>query len=180
MTTALSIARMASPLGSLTLWASERGLAGVDFEEAAGDRPQAPEALATRLARQYPGASVSDTTTPVLAQALDWLSRYFEGDAPEAKELPLDLAGTDFEREVWSALLDVPYGQTETYGSLARRLGRPTGAARAIGGAVGRNPVGIVVPCHRILGTNGSLTGYAGGLERKRWLLHHEGALLLP
>jgi O-6-methylguanine DNA methyltransferase len=121
----------------------------------------------------------------VLAPVRGWLRRYFAvprdrqpgAGFPDAKALRLDLEGTEFEVAVWRALLDIPAGETWSYRDLAARLGRPQGA-RAIGGAVGRNPVAIVVPCHRIVGADGSLTGFGGGVERKRWLLAHEHARL--
>jgi methylated-DNA-[protein]-cysteine S-methyltransferase len=102
------------------------------------------------------------------------LDAYFAGDR-HTFDLPLAAAGTPWQRDVWTALAGVPYGQTLSYGELARRLGRPT-AARAVGAANGRNPLSIVVPCHRLIGAGGALTGYAGGLPRKEWLLRHEAA----
>ena len=92
-------------------------------------------------------------------------------------DIPLSLAGTPFQRQVWSILLTIPYGQTRTYGEIAGLLGRETMSAQAIGGAVGKNPVSILVPCHRVVGAGGKLTGYAWGLDRKAWLLQHEGWL---
>jgi methylated-DNA-[protein]-cysteine S-methyltransferase len=100
------------------------------------------------------------------------LDEYF-ADGAIAFDLPLDLRGSDFQRAVWAMLRVIPPGETVTYAELARRIGRP-GAARAVGSAVARNPVSIVVPCHRVVGSDGSLTGYAGGIDRKRWLLAHE------
>jgi methylated-DNA-[protein]-cysteine S-methyltransferase len=97
---------------------------------------------------------------------------YFAGDLT-AFDVPLQMAGTPWQREVWQALQTVPYGQTMSYGELAARLGRPS-AARAVGAANGRNPVSVIVPCHRLIGASGALTGYLGGLERKRWLIDHE------
>ncbi len=105
------------------------------------------------------------------------LGAYFAGELKEF-DLPLLLEGTEFQRKVWEALCGIPYGVTTSYGELARRLGEPQ-ASRAVGLANGSNPISIVVPCHRVIGANGSLTGYGGGLERKEWLLKHEGALLL-
>ena len=102
---------------------------------------------------------------------------YFAGE-PVEFDLPLDLRGTDLQRQVWEALLDCPYGRTTTYGEIAQQVGRPT-AVRAVGGAIGRNPVAIIVPCHRVISTNGNLTGYAGGVERKRHLLALEGVLAI-
>lgn len=112
----------------------------------------------------------------VLAQTRVWLREYFSGRRPASRP-PLQAQGTPFRRLVWQLLLEVPYGQTVSYGELAtrlsRRLGRPV-AARAIGGAVGHNPIALIMPCHRVIGSDGSLTGYAGGLWRKRWLLDLE------
>jgi methylated-DNA-[protein]-cysteine S-methyltransferase len=103
------------------------------------------------------------------------LRAYFEGDVHAIDELPVALHGTSFQGEVWSALREIPCGETWSYARLARHIGRPS-AVRAVGLANGKNPVGIVVPCHRVIGADGSLTGYGGGLERKRWLLEHERA----
>jgi methylated-DNA-[protein]-cysteine S-methyltransferase len=104
------------------------------------------------------------------------LQRYFAGDLTAIDTLPVETAGTPFQREVWHALREIPCGTTVSYAALARRIGRPN-AVRAVGLANGSNPVGIVVPCHRVIGSDGSLTGYGGGIERKRWLLRHEKAL---
>jgi methylated-DNA-[protein]-cysteine S-methyltransferase len=104
----------------------------------------------------------------------DTIRRYFEGEVNAIDRLPVATGGTPFQREVWRALRDIPAGTTLSYAQLAERIGRPT-AVRAVGLANGSNPVGIVVPCHRVIGANGSLTGYGGGIERKRWLLEHEG-----
>jgi methylated-DNA-[protein]-cysteine S-methyltransferase len=105
----------------------------------------------------------------------DTLRRYFAGDVTAIDAIPVATAGTAFQREVWKALRGIPAGTTWSYGKLAERLGRPK-AVRAVGLANGSNPIGIVVPCHRVIGANGSLTGYGGGMERKRWLLEHESA----
>ena len=110
---------------------------------------------------------------PAFADARAQLDAYFAGELQEF-DLPLAPKGTAFQHEVWSALRDIPYGMTTTYGALARELGRPVGAARAVGACNGRNPIGIVVPCHRVIGAGGNIVGYAGGLDRKRWLLTHE------
>lgn len=110
-----------------------------------------------------------------LRPVTDQLVAYFAGELQEF-DVPLAAAGTPFQQEVWAALREVPYGTTTTYGALARRLGKPVGAARAIGACNGRNPISIVVPCHRVIGADGNVVGYAGGLHRKRWLLAHEKA----
>ncbi len=115
---------------------------------------------------------------PLLVQARDWFDRYFAGDAPDPRELPLGARATPFQALVREAMLDIPYGQTGTYGSIAKRLEKETGrrqSARAVGGAVGHNPLCVIVPCHRVVGTSGSLTGFGGGIDMKVKLLEHEG-----
>lgn len=153
----------ASPLGEILLVSDGEALCGLYFE---GQKyiPALPEAE-------------KDPSLPVFKSARAWLERYFAGEAPEEK-VPLRAAGTAFQRAVWDLLKEIPYGATVTYGELAERLaarrGRPC-SARAVGAAVGRNPISLIVPCHRVLGADGSLTGYAGGLARKRALLQLEG-----
>jgi methylated-DNA-[protein]-cysteine S-methyltransferase len=112
-----------------------------------------------------------------LGGAVEALRRYFEGDIRALDRLEVDVAGTPFQRKVWTALRGIPVGSTTGYGMLARKIGAP-GAARAVGLANGRNPVAIVIPCHRVVAHDGTLGGYGGGLRRKEWLLQHEGALL--
>ena len=154
--------RHPSPLGSILLAATDRGLAGLWFE---GQRYH-PPADAWPLVADH----------PVLTLACRQLDEYFSGDRTTF-ELPLDLqGGTPFQRSVWQALLGIPAGARTSYAALSQRIGRPA-AVRAVGAAVGRNPLSIVVPCHRVVGTDGSLTGYAGGLDRKTALLRLEGAL---
>ncbi len=151
-----------SPLGRLRLAASPDGLAGVWFTEGQRDTPSALR-------------WVAEPDHPLLARAAEQLQRYFAGEG-QAFRLPLDLsAGTVFQQAVWRELLTIPHGNNTTYGELARRIGRPQ-AVRAVGAAVGANPLSIIVPCHRVLGANGLLTGYAGGLARKAALLSLEGA----
>lgn len=149
---------IASPIGPLTMIAQEGRLAGVLMEAARYD----PGAHAR-------GEAVGPGDEPILDAAAAQLDAYFAGELTEF-ELPLTLDGTGFQRTVWSALRDIPYGKTISYGELARRIGQPS-ASRAVGLANGRNPVSIVVPCHRVIGADGSLTGYGGGMERKRFLL---------
>ncbi len=150
-----------SPLGQITLAATEDGLCGLYFE---GQRHWPADS----------GAWIRDDGPRFDAARLA-LGRYFSRVETE-DGLGIAIAGgTEFQRRVWSALRGIPRGQTWTYGQLAESLGEAK-AVRAVGAAVGRNPVSIFIPCHRVIGSSGSLTGYAGGLERKRWLLRHEGA----
>ena len=114
---------------------------------------------------------------PVLVQTVSWLDAYFAGSQPEV-QVPVSLPGTAFQRQVWEILMRIPYGEVRTYGDIARELERINGkrmSAQAVGGAVGKNPVSILVPCHRVVGSGGKLTGYAWGIEKKAWLLRHEG-----
>lgn len=147
-----------SPIGPLTLIAQDGRLAGV-FMEVARHEPS----------EHVRGEAVAPGDEPVLEAAASQLDAYFAGELTTF-DLPLTLEGTGFQRTVWSALRDIPYGKTISYGELARRIGQPS-AFRAVGLANGRNPVSIVVPCHRVIGADGSLTGYGGGMERKRFLL---------
>lgn len=148
---------MASPIGRLLLTATDKGLSGVFMEDHKGGPKPGPD-------------WVHDPA--LLVAATDQLRRYFEGNLREF-DLPLDLHGTPFQVEVWNALRRIPYGETASYRDLAADIGRPN-AVRAVGAANGRNPVSIIVPCHRVIGADGSLTGYGGGLDRKRFLLELE------
>jgi methylated-DNA-[protein]-cysteine S-methyltransferase len=151
--------RIETPLGPLTAARSAAGLSGLWFD----GQKHHPGAL---------GVPEDDGSDPVLSATAAALTAYFSG---RPFTLPrLDPAGTAFQRAVWQALLDIPAGTPATYGRLAARLGRAQ-AARALGAAVGRNPISILIPCHRVVGSSGALTGYAGGLERKRALLSLEG-----
>ncbi|WCM91174.1 methylated-DNA--[protein]-cysteine S-methyltransferase [Acidovorax sp. NCPPB 2350] len=159
--------RTATRLGDVRLAASPTGLAGLWFD---GQRHQPAEGL------DGPHAWPRDADHPVLRAAARQLAEYLDG-ARDRFDLPLDLAGgTPFQQAVWQALATIPHGATTSYSALARGLGRPL-AVRAVGAAVGRNPVSVIVPCHRVLGAGGALTGYAGGLPRKAALLRLEGAL---
>lgn len=146
-----------SPVGRLTLLATDEALIGVHFP---GD-----ESAVGADARDGAGH-------PVIERAKQQLDEYFAGTRTRF-ELPLAPRGTAMQRTVWDALLAIPYGETRSYGALAAAIGRPT-AARAVGMANGRNPIAIVIPCHRVIGKDGTLTGYGGGLPRKEWLLRHE------
>jgi len=153
-----------SPLGQLTLVATDQGeLAGLYLEE---HRHRPP--LETFGARD----------DSVLPDVVRQLKEYFAGERTTF-DVPLRLTGTPFQQRVWTALQDIPYGETTTYGDLAASLGLVPGASRAVGLANGKNPVSIIVPCHRVVGSTGSLTGYGGGLDRKRRLLDHERADVL-
>ncbi|WP_237482075.1 methylated-DNA--[protein]-cysteine S-methyltransferase [Lichenibacterium dinghuense] len=157
---AVSTLAMASPVGRLTLAATDRGLAAVLWET---DGP----------GRVPLGPAVAAPGHPVLREAARQLGEYF-GRARRSFDLPLDFHGTAFQRRVWAALLAIPYGETRSYGDIARALGDPN-LMRAVGAANGRNPVSIVAPCHRVVGATGQLTGFAGGLAAKRFLLELEG-----
>jgi methylated-DNA-[protein]-cysteine S-methyltransferase len=148
-----------SPIGELTLTSDGGSLTGIQMHE-------------QRHLKTIPSTYRRDDRG--LADAVEQLNAYFAGDL-RAFDLPLTMHGTEFQRRVWAALCEIPYGETISYGELARWVGNPK-ASRAVGLANGRNPVAIVVPCHRVIGADGSLTGYGGGLERKVWLLEHEVA----
>jgi methylated-DNA-[protein]-cysteine S-methyltransferase len=162
--------RFASPVGELLLTASDAALTGVYFSTSRRGPPPAHHADWIEADGQGPASAL-------LARARQQLTEYFDGTRTSF-DLPLEALGSAFEHRVWNALRTIPYGTTTSYGDLARRLGDPKGS-RAIGAANGKNPIPIIVPCHRVVGANGDLTGFGGGLERKRWLLEHEGALLI-
>jgi methylated-DNA-[protein]-cysteine S-methyltransferase len=129
-----------------------------------------------RLIERYYGPGVVALKQSVEPNRVrDKLEAYVEGDIAAIDDIATETTGTGFQRRVWAALREIPAGQTWSYGQLAKHVGEP-GAARAVGLANGSNPIGVVVPCHRVIGANGTLTGYGGGIERKRWLLRHEGA----
>lgn len=148
-----------SPIGELTLTSEAGALAGIQMHE-------------QKHRREVPATFRHDDRG--LAYAIEQLNAYFAGELSEF-DLPMTMHGTEFQRRVWAALCEIPYGETISYGELARWVGNPK-ASRAVGLANGRNPIAIVVPCHRVIGADGSLTGYGGGLERKVWLLEHEAA----
>jgi methylated-DNA-[protein]-cysteine S-methyltransferase len=158
-----------TPVGELLLTTDGAALTAVFFERHRDGHDERPDAL------RRPGDR--DDEHPVLAAARTQLEEYF-GRARRVFDLPLAPAGTAFQQRVWQALLDIPYGTTSTYGEIARRLGQPPGASRAVGLANGSNPISIILPCHRVIGADGSLTGYGGGLDRKRYLLDLERDLL--
>ena len=139
-----------------------------------------PDGALTRLylPNRPPDTSGWERDDALLEPARRQLAEYFAGERTEF-DVPLRPTGAPFQLQVWAALLKIPYGETASYGEIAREIGHPT-AFRAVGAANGQNPIAIIVPCHRVIGSNGSLTGYGGGLERKRWLLEHEGAMPRP
>jgi len=155
----LVFASMPSPVGHLKLVAGEAGLVAILWQE---DDPK----------RVRLGTMIEQPDYAVLAEAQRQLADYFAGRRRNFT-VKLDFRGSDFQKQVWAALLAIPFGETRTYGQIARQLGRPS-ASRAVGAANGRNPISIIAPCHRVLGANGTLTGFAGGLAAKRFLLDHE------
>ncbi|MDR2943876.1 MAG: methylated-DNA--[protein]-cysteine S-methyltransferase [Methanosarcinales archaeon] len=156
----------ASPFGRLLLASDGENIIGLWIE-----------------GQKYHGSALFDmkenNDLPVFADAKNWLDRYFAGEKPAASELPLAPIGGEFRQTVWKILCSVPYGKCVTYGGIAKktaaRMNKPNMSCRAVGGAVGHNPISIIIPCHRVVGSNGSLTGYAGGIDKKIKLLEHEG-----
>lgn len=154
-----------SPLGALTLVSDGQNLVELLFEE-----------------EHYPSTIKDEAEKagdlPIFAAVKSWLNRYFAGERPEISELALAPCGSAFRQAVWKILCGIPYGQVTTYGEIAERIaamqGRKTMSAQAVGGAVGHNPISIIIPCHRVVGANGSLTGFGGGIDRKVKLLAHE------
>ncbi len=163
--------RLNSAVGEVLIVTDEAGcLRALDF----GDHEERMHRLWRRYYKGGPPA-FSSAAAPTAAHRA--MQAYFAGELDAIENLPVETGGTAFQRQVWAALRQIPRGQTESYGELAARIGRPR-AVRAVGLANGANPVGIVVPCHRVIGANGTMTGYGGGVDRKRWLLEHEGARL--
>lgn len=154
--------RYDSPVGVMILTAEGESLTALVLE-------------GQKYAERHLAGDGQEQETPVLHRARVWLDDYFAGGRPEISELPLAPKGTAFQKQVWQELLKIPYGETDNYGAIALRLGS---SARAVGAAIGRNPLLIFVPCHRVLGADRSLTGYAGGIEKKRKLLSLEGIVL--
>ncbi|WP_372917570.1 methylated-DNA--[protein]-cysteine S-methyltransferase [Sandarakinorhabdus sp.] len=163
-----TLSRLPSPLGDLlAITAADGTLHALDFADFT-DR------LHRLFARHHPGAALAEGPAPAALTAA--VTAYFAGDLAALDALPLAGIGSEFQRRVWAALRRIPAGETRSYGQLAASIGQPA-ASRAVGLANGANPIGIAVPCHRVIGSGGALTGYAGGVERKAWLLRHEGAL---
>ena len=152
-----------SPLGNIFLISKNKKLIGAFLE---GNKPF------------FDNNEITDNEDEILFKSRNWLDRYFKGENPQINELDLAPSGTKFRKEVWKVLCDIPYGKTITYGEIARKIAAERGiekmSAQAIGGALKNNPIPIIIPCHRVIGSDGSLTGYAGGLDRKIFLLRHE------
>ena len=157
-----------SPIGNITLLSTQSHIIGLWME-----------------GQKYYGANMPESAKKkddldVLVKGKDWLDDYFAGNKPEIANLPLAPIGSLFRQEVWKILMEIPYGEVTTYGEIAKemakRMGKLKMSSQAIGGAVGHNPISIIIPCHRVVGTNGSLTGYAGGIDKKIRLLEHERA----
>lgn len=162
--------KIATPIGELMVVADENHhLRALEWSEFEGK-------LHRTLERRYRDSPVRLASSANPGGLSDTLQRYFAGELTAIDSLPVATAGTDFQQQVWKALRDIPCGSVMSYGQLAARLGCPT-ASRAVGMANGANPICIVVPCHRVIGAGGALTGYAGGIQRKQWLLIHEGYL---
>ena len=181
----IETATMSTPVGRIAVAWSDRTVLAVHMD-VARDRttwetayePGGPAThLRAALARRFPGVKPGRGTAD--AGPMTALARYFEGETTAVDTLAVDPGGTPFQAAVWRELRAIPAGETRTYGDLARAAGHP-GSARAAGGAVGSNPIPIIIPCHRIVGSDGRLTGFGGGLKRKRWLLEHEGVPLAP
>jgi methylated-DNA-[protein]-cysteine S-methyltransferase len=166
----LIYAEIPSPIGTLVPVFAPTGLCTLVFAEQW-------KAAQARLRKRFGDASFVAGEGPVAI--VRRLRAYLDGKLDAIDDIAADPGGTPFQRAVWSALREIPCGRTTSYGELARRIGQPS-ASRAVGMTNGRNPIAIVIPCHRVIGTSGQLTGYAGGLERKRWLLEHEGAFTAP
>jgi methylated-DNA-[protein]-cysteine S-methyltransferase len=165
----LTFVRLPTPIGELLVTASDTALTGVYFPTSRRGPPPTHRA-------DWVEDSGQGRAGELLARARQQLTEYFAGTRT-AFDLPLEALGSAFEHRVWNALRTIPYGTTLSYSELARRLG-DVNVTRAVGAANGKNPIPIIVPCHRVVGANGELTGFGGGLDRKRWLLEHEGALM--
>jgi methylated-DNA-[protein]-cysteine S-methyltransferase len=168
---------ISTPIGDMLALAGDEGLCALEFIEVKKRQTAASKErlsrLQARLRRWFPPHDIVDEDSPVFARTRTWLSKYFAGEAAAIGDLPIDMHGAPFEKRVWQALLEIRAGETMSYGGIAKKLGS-AGASRAVGAANGANPIAIIVPCHRVIGSSGSLTGYGGGLDRKTWLLNHE------
>jgi O-6-methylguanine DNA methyltransferase len=180
----LSRALIDTPLGEMIAISSDEGLCALEFITVRTDLQtgtyknkhtgqERQKRLNARLARWFPPHEIVDRESATLRRTRAWLEAYFAGATADVGDLPLDMRGAPFEKRVWRALTEIPPGETTSYGAIAAALRSP-GASRAVGAANGANPVSIIVPCHRVIGASGSLTGYGGGLDRKTWLIDHE------
>jgi methylated-DNA-[protein]-cysteine S-methyltransferase len=160
---------LTTPLGDMLALDSGNGLCALEFT---GPKKRLPR-LEARLHRYFPRYEIVDGETATIRQTRQWLDRYFAGTSADISGLRMDMRGAAFELRVWAALRGIAPGTTTSYGAIAKALGS-AGASRAVGMANGANPIAIIVPCHRVIGASGSLTGYGGGLERKTWLIEHE------
>ncbi|MCR4416355.1 MAG: methylated-DNA--[protein]-cysteine S-methyltransferase [Ignavibacteria bacterium] len=156
MKDSIEIAYYKSPIGILKISADEKGITGIDFVK-------------------KEDKSIQDSSSKIIQDCIKQLDEYFQGRR-KSFDLKLNPAGTEFQRRVWKELLKIPYGKTLSYGDISKRI-KNKSAVRAVGQAIGKNPISIVIPCHRVIGSDGSLTGYASGLWRKKWLLKLEGVL---
>lgn len=168
------IKNYSSPLGDIMLAEKENQLSGLWIH---GQKYY----LSTLQNKEK---EIEKRDTPLLQQTCRWLDWYFAGGMPSISEIPLAPEGTDFRKSVWDILCEIPYGETTTYGEIAKQIAHrqkiPKMSARAVGSAVSHNPISIIIPCHRVIGANGNLTGYAGGIDKKIWLLTHECILETP
>jgi len=164
----LCFGRLDSPIGELLIVCHDATVCAIEFGAE-------PDRLMSYIGRRFPGLELMEAVDP--CGVTSRLRDYFAGAVHAIDDLPVDCGGTPFQARVWNALRQIPAGTVVSYGELARRIGHPT-AVRAVGLANGSNPIPVIVPCHRVIGSNGTLTGYGGGLDRKRWLLEHEGVQL--
>jgi len=165
----LSRALLRTPIGDMLALDSGEGLCALEFT---GPKKRLTR-LEARLGQWFSPHEIADRETPTIAGTRAWLDAYFAGATADITPLSLDMRGTAFEQRVWAALCAIAPGETTSYGAIAKALGSAE-ASRAVGAANGANPIAIIVPCHRVIGSSGSLTGYGGGLDRKIWLLDHE------
>ena len=171
----LSRAILPTPLGDMLALSSDEGLCALEFTTVKG-RARGEERLSrlnARLAKWFPPHEIVDRESPIIKQTRRWLKDYFAGTSAGIDDLRFDMRGAPFELRVWEALRRIPAGATTSYGAIAKELSS-VGASRAVGAANGANPIAIIVPCHRVIGSTGALTGYGGGMDRKIWLIDHE------
>ena len=161
--------RFKTPVGRMVALASKRGLCALEF-----DKPERMALLTKRLTRWHGPHTIMEANHPVLTHTKHWLRDYFKGRFGNLKTPPLDIRGTALEKRVWGELMKLKPGHVLSYARMAKKLGKPE-AARAVGGASARNPIALIIPCHRLVGRNGTLTGYGGGINKKRRLIEHEG-----